>query len=63
VSRIPIRWRLTVTFAGVMAIVIAAIGLLLYARFESELNRSIDDGLRGRVHASQHSSLNSPSRR
>jgi two-component system OmpR family sensor kinase len=51
VSRIPIRWRLTVTFAGVMAIVIAAIGLLLYARFESELNRSIDDGLRGRVHA------------
>jgi signal transduction histidine kinase len=39
------------TFAGVMAVVIVAIGLLLYARFESELNRSIDDGLRGRVHA------------
>src|SRR3954451_22763123 len=34
-----------------MAVVIVAIGLLLYARFESELNRSIDDGLRGRVHA------------
>ncbi|MEA2192904.1 MAG: hypothetical protein QOI73_3025 [Solirubrobacteraceae bacterium] len=50
-SRIPIRWRLTVTFAAVMAVVIVAIGLLLYARFESELNRSIDDGVRGRVDA------------
>jgi len=51
VSRVPIRWRLTVTFAAVMAVVIVAIGLLLYARFESELNRTIDDGVRARVEA------------
>lgn len=50
-SRIPIRWRLTVTFAAVMAVVIVGIGLLLYARFESELNRTIDDGVRARVDA------------
>lgn len=50
-SRIPIRWRLTVTFAAVMAVVLIAIGLLLYARFESELNRTIDDGVRARVDA------------
>ena len=50
-SRIPIRWRLTVTFAAVMAVVLIGIGLLLYARFESELNRTIDDGVRARVDA------------
>jgi len=51
VSRIPIRWRVTITFAALMAVVIIAIGLLLYARFESELNRTIDDGVRARVDA------------
>lgn len=50
-SRVPIRWRLTVTFATVMAVVLVVIGLLLYVQFDSELNRSIDDGLRGRVDA------------
>ncbi|MEY2514465.1 MAG: hypothetical protein QOJ89_1823 [bacterium] len=50
-SRVPIRWRLTVTFAAVMAVVLVGIGLLLYARFESELNRSIDEGVRARVDA------------
>ncbi|MEA2218440.1 MAG: hypothetical protein QOJ35_1066 [Solirubrobacteraceae bacterium] len=49
--RVPIRWRLTGTFAGVMAVVLVGIGLLLYVRFESELNRTIDDGVRGRVDA------------
>lgn len=50
-SRVPIRWRLTVTFAAVMGVVLVAIGLLLYVQFESQLNRTIDDGLRGRVDA------------
>ena len=42
---------MTVTFAALMAVVIIGIGLLLYARFESELNRTIDDGVRARVDA------------
>jgi len=50
-SRLPIRWRLTVTFAAVMAVGLIGIGLLLYLRFESELNRTIDDGVRGRLSA------------
>ncbi len=47
-SRIPIRLRVTLVFAAVMAIVLAATGLFLYLRLESSLNRSIDQDLRSR---------------
>lgn len=47
-SRIPIRLRVTLVFAAVMAIVLAATGLFLYLRLESSLNNSIDDDLESR---------------
>jgi two-component system, OmpR family, sensor kinase len=47
-SRIPIKLRVTLVFAAVMAIVLAATGLFLYLRLESDLNRSIDAELESR---------------
>ncbi len=48
-KRLPIRVRVTLAFAGVMAIVLVAVGLFLYLRLEAQLNHSIDQGLRSRA--------------
>ena len=48
-SRLPIRLRLTLAFAGVMAAVLVAVGAFLYLRLESNLEASIDQGLRSRA--------------
>ena len=48
-SRIPIRLRLTLAFAIAMAIVLAALGVFLTTRLEAALDRSINQGLRGRA--------------
>lgn len=48
-SRIPIRLRLTLGFAIAMAVVLAALGVFLYTRLEAALDRSINQGLRGRA--------------
>jgi two-component system OmpR family sensor kinase len=48
VSRLPIRIRITLVFAAVMAVVLAAVGLFLYSQLESRLGESIDNGLRSR---------------
>jgi len=47
-SRIPIKLRVTLVFAAVMAVVLAATGLFLYLRLQSELNRTIDQDLQTR---------------
>ena len=47
-SRLPIRVRVTLAFAVVMAIVIGALALFIYLRLQNELNRTIDQGLRSR---------------
>jgi two-component system OmpR family sensor kinase len=49
VSRLPIRLRVTLAFAAVMAVVLGATGGFLYLRMASELNATIDRGLRSRV--------------
>ena len=46
--RIPIKLRVTLVFAAVMAIVLAGTGLFLYLRLESSLNRTIDQDLQSR---------------
>jgi two-component system, OmpR family, sensor kinase len=46
VTRIPIRLRVTLTFTIVMAVVLTALGLFVYSRFESELSEQIDQSLR-----------------
>jgi signal transduction histidine kinase len=48
-SRLPIRVRVTLALAAVMALVLAAVGLFVYLRLESELSGSVDQGLRSRA--------------
>jgi heavy metal sensor kinase len=45
-SRIPIRLRVTLAFALVSAVVLAALGWFVYARFDAELSEQIDQSLR-----------------
>jgi two-component system, OmpR family, sensor kinase len=47
-ARLPIRLRLTVAFALVMATVLSAVGLLLYLRLASALDGTLDQSLRSR---------------
>jgi signal transduction histidine kinase len=48
-TRLPIRLRLTLAFALVMALVLAAMGLILYLQLRSDLDRTVDQGLRSRA--------------
>jgi signal transduction histidine kinase len=48
-GRLPVRLRVTLAFAGVMAVVLAASGLFVYLRMASELDATINTGLRSRV--------------
>ena len=48
-SRLPIRVRVTLAYAAVMAVVLGGVGLFLYLRLEAQLDESLDTGLRSRV--------------
>jgi len=48
-SRLSLRLKVTLGFTAAMAVVLAATGLFLYLRFESELNQSLERDLRARV--------------
>jgi heavy metal sensor kinase len=48
-SRLPIRVRLTLTFAAVMAVVLVGTGLFVYLRLSSSLNHTLNQDLRARV--------------
>ncbi len=45
-TRLPIRLRLTLAFTVMMALLLAALGWFIYARFDSELSDQIDQSLR-----------------
>ena len=47
--RIPIRVRVTLVFAAVMAVVLVAVGLFLYLRLDAQLSESVDTALRSRA--------------
>jgi len=49
VSRIPVKTRVTLIFAAVMAAVLFGTGLFVYLRLDSELNHSIDRDLQSRA--------------
>lgn len=49
VRRLPIRVKLTLGFVGVMAVLLAAIGVFIYLRFVSGLDAGIDQTLRSRA--------------
>jgi signal transduction histidine kinase len=51
VSRLSVRWRLTLAFAAVMACVLAATGLFVSQRIESNLDSAIDASLRAQASA------------
>ncbi len=48
-SRLPIRARLTAAFALALVVVLAGAGLFVYLRLQTDLNESIDAGLRTRA--------------
>jgi two-component system OmpR family sensor kinase len=48
--RLPIRWRLTITFAAVMATLLAALIFFLYFHFRSDLDYNINQSLSARAH-------------
>ncbi|MEA2231043.1 MAG: hypothetical protein QOD83_859, partial [Solirubrobacteraceae bacterium] len=48
-SLLPVRWRLTLAFAAVIAVVLVATGLFVHGRLASNLDASIDRGLRSRA--------------
>ncbi len=47
--RLPIRWRLTLMFTGVMAVVLAALIAFIYLHFRSDLDYTINGSLRARA--------------
>jgi two-component system OmpR family sensor kinase len=47
--RLPIRWRLTLTFAAVMAVLLAALIAFLYYHFRSDLDYNINQSLSARA--------------
>jgi two-component system, OmpR family, sensor kinase len=49
IERLPIRVRVTLAFATVMALVLASVGLFLYVRLGAELDKTIERGLRSRA--------------
>jgi two-component system, OmpR family, sensor kinase len=49
VSRLPVRARVTLAFAAAMALLLGGLGIFLYLRFESDLDSTINQGLRSRA--------------
>src|SRR4051794_29888501 len=49
IRRLPIRVKVTLAFAGVMAVVLALIGVLLYLQFRAHLDDTLNQGLRSRA--------------
>jgi len=49
VRRLPVRWRLTLVFAGAMALVLVAAGWFVHERVASDLSRALDQELRSRA--------------
>jgi signal transduction histidine kinase len=47
--RVPIRIRLTIAFAAATAVVLAAAAAFVYVRVANDLNRALDEQLRGRA--------------
>ena len=50
-SRLPLRLRLTLAFAGAMAVVLAAAGVLVYERLGETLTEQVDESLEARAAA------------
>jgi two-component system, OmpR family, sensor kinase len=49
VTRLPLRWKVTLAFSGALLVVLVAVGAFVYLRLEVELGQSLDSGLRARA--------------
>lgn len=47
--RLPIRIRVTLAFAGAMAVLLSVIGVVVYQLFEQQLDETLNQGLRSRA--------------
>ena len=48
-SRLPIRWKVTLAFSVALLVVLVAVGAFIYLRQQAELGRALDRGLRARA--------------
>ena len=48
-TRLPLRWKVTLAFSGALLVVLMAVGAFVYLRLEVELEQSLDRGLRARA--------------
>ena len=48
-TRLPLRWKVTLAFSGALLVVLVAVGAFLYLRLGVELDQSLDRGLRARA--------------
>jgi two-component system OmpR family sensor kinase len=48
-ARIGLRLKITLVFAGAMALLLGALGMFVYLRYEAGLDRSINQGLKSRA--------------
>jgi two-component system, OmpR family, sensor kinase len=53
-KRLPIKARVTLAFAGATALLLVALGLFIYLRFESRLDQEINQNLRTRASEVAH---------
>lgn len=49
--RLPLRWRLSLAFAAVMAVILGATGLFVYVQLRENLDEGVTEGLRTRFDA------------
>src|SRR3954468_22469458 len=49
IRRLPIRVKVTLAFAGAMAVVLALVGIVLYTQFRAHLDDTLNQGLRSRA--------------
>ena len=48
-SRLPIRWKLTLAFALALAIVLSGVGVFLRFQLSADVDNDIERGLRARA--------------
>jgi signal transduction histidine kinase len=48
-ARLGLRMKMTLVFAGAMTLLLGGLGMFVYLRFESSLDRSLNQGLRSRA--------------
>ena len=59
-SRLPIRWKLTLAFALGLAVVLTAVGVFLHAQLSANVDAAIERDLRTRAYQLRELVIRSP---